>query len=270
MEHLVSNSTGALPSQSEVNQEEEKSISCMMENRSPMNTDLLKPTDTEMPQTTRKIGRRSPSPRGMTWGLAAFVLLSVLMGSITSVISFVRVIQTVRGETPKTPNWSIELGLGLIAFGMVAVVGGIAMWRRCQWGWWLMVGVVVVLLLVMTEGAAIPMVFYLIWLWGLRPLFGFAGACHPLEGDIDEIAKSLGIDWNATPFGRIDQLVTAKQNVEATRLYREHFRCDWDDAHAGVARWHTDIVTHKLRYLSLVVKSLTAKLPRDEGSPSQG
>lgn len=171
----------------------------------------------------------------------------------------VLVIQTLRDEPPKSPDWSIESGLAFIALGGATVVGGIAMWRRRQWGWWLMVGLIFVLLMAITKGGAFQIACILIWLWGLRPLFGFAGPCHRLEGDIDAIAKSLGIDWNATPLGRIDELLAARQDVEAKRLYRDHFGCDWDAAHAGIERWHTDTVAHKLRHISQVVKSLDAR-----------
>lgn len=205
------------------------------------------------PVSTPSPGRRLRPRYPNAMGLLGFVVMAVGCGGAACLAGFMSLARSLTGEPVTTPGQPVWFPVLAVLLGGISVAGGLAMWRRHLWGWWVMLGVLCAMMTALGGVPALQLLVSIYWLSSLRPLF--ADPYLLLEADIDRIAGTVGINWHETPLACISEALATGQRGEATRLYREHFQCTWDDAYAGIARWQTDTAASKLRYIADTLKS---------------
>ena len=168
-------------------------------------------------------------------------------------------VRALTAATDAAPRVSWGMSLGAIALGVGLLVGSVGMLRLRRWGWWLMWPLLVVAYAMkpaaMPDGAfGLGWFIYFVCLMSLWSLY--LDPQSEIASDIEDIANSLAIDWNATPLPQIEELIQSGRRADAAKLYREHFGCSCDEADLAIRFWRSDTTARKLRYLVKVISEM--------------
>ena len=169
-------------------------------------------------------------------------------------------VRALTAATDAAPRVSWGMSLGAIALGVGLLVGSVSMLRLRRWGWWLMWPLLVAAYAMKPAYAMPDGAFGLGWfiyfgclmsLWSL-----YLDPQSEIAAEVEDIANSLAIDWNATPLPQIEELIQSGRRADAAKLYAEHFGCSYDDADLAIRFWRSDTTARKLRFLAKVISEM--------------